>query len=145
MNVFDYFIFRVYDYFKERNDGFLRTHMVMFLVFLEMASFTLINLMVETFFNFKPIRVYLNNNTENKYLIIGLTVSIMCTLNYIYLIKKEKEGYFLKIEAKYKQSKYWIPNWIILSVPILVLVIAVVIPGVVNGTGHSPFLEQLLK
>lgn len=145
MNVFDYYIFRVYDFFKKRNDGFLRTHVVMFLVFLEMTSFTLINLIIETFFNFKLVKVYLNNNTEYKYLIICVIASIMCVLNYIYLIRKEKEGYFLKIEVKYKRNKYWIPNWIILSVPIIILIIAVAIPGVVNGTGHSPFLEQLLK
>lgn len=145
MNIFNYLLFRLYEFFSKRDKSFLLVNISIFLIACQCSFFLFIYFIGSLIFDFSNIRLFVTTHRENKFFIIAPIALILFILNYVYLSKKEHLGIFNELEKKYKRDKYWLPMWIIFSIPIMITLVAVLTPGIVNGTARFPLFEKLFR
>lgn len=145
MNIFNYLLFRLYEHFSKSDKSFLLVNISIFLIACQCSFFLFIYFIGSLIYDFSNIRLFVTTHRENKFFIIVPIALVLFVLNYVYLSKKEYLGIFNEWEKKYKRDKYWLPMWIIFSIPIMITLVAVLAPGIVNGTAKFPLFENLFR
>ncbi len=134
----NYIIFRVYSYFKSKENGRDKTTN-----FLAMLAGSLLYLL---FFIVNGLtKIYVNSDYPNprmKYY-IGIPIAIiLLKLSQIVISRKFNNNGFVKLEEKYKGRKNFMPIWVIFIAPILIIVGVPIIYGFINGTLRFPLLDK---
>lgn len=131
LKIFDYIVFRVYEYFvrKKREDALSKS--IQFLIYFQISSLIPIFLPVKLIMKI-DLHKYVDWN-NHKFLIAIPITSLLILLNNRY--KKKLEGGKLKVlQEKYHKEKYKLPLWVIFFSPIFFLLICPILYGALNGT-----------
>lgn len=139
--IFDYIVFRVFEYFQQKKDSIAILKSINFLVLFQASLLMLIFLIINSFFHFDPQRLFGIDDNIKYYIGVPLAVFLIILNNILY--RKKLKGVKLKeLYDKYHKEKYKIPIWVIFSSPVFFGVFCPIIYGALNGTLHSPILEK---
>ena len=132
--MFNYIAYRVYEYFKGKDNELALTRTINFLALFQgtliIPLFILINIIIDI----DPQKF--GENPRIKYF-IGIPLAFILIMLNNQLFKRKLEGEKLKeMENKYHKKKYKLPIWMIFISPVLFVFICPMLYGLINGTIH---------
>ena len=134
----DYIIFRVYSYFKSKENG--RDKTIYFLALLACSLLFLLFFLANGLTNFLVTPE--DPDPRMKYY-IGIPIAIVLfKLTQIAVSKKINNDGLAKLEEKYNGKENLIPIWIIFITPVILILGTPIVYGLINGTLKFPLLDK---
>ncbi|PKQ63287.1 hypothetical protein BZG01_16330 [Labilibaculum manganireducens] len=138
--MFNWIVFRIFEYFSKKDDSIAISNTINFMVLLQASMlvplFLILNLFVKI-----DAKVF-GDNDNAKYL-IGVPLAIVLLVVNSFFYKKKLQGdYLKKLEVLFYKEKYKISVWIIFLAPVFFAFVCPIIYGILNGTLSFPFLER---
>lgn len=145
MKLLDYIFFRLYDYFLKKEKDFVMTNTLMMILAIELSLLLFIYYSTLLFVDSNPIRDFIQNNRDKKFLIIGVSMCLTMIPNYIYFSPKREKKYYEGLKKKYYREKYKTHIWVIFGAPIYITLISTIGYGLIKGTLRFPLFEKILN
>lgn len=140
--VFNYIIFRVFEYFSRKNKAFSFANTINFITLFQFSLLVPLFLFLNIFVEIDLKMFFGTLDNRLKYLIGIPLVLLIIFINSFYIRKKLKGDYLEKLQQRFHKDKYTVNIWVILLAPILFVFICPILFGAFNGTISFPFLEK---
>jgi len=138
-NLFEYILFRVFEYLQLKDKNFAIVNTINFIVILQAAVLFFVFIIVQALLNFTLDSYDINDRTL---LIVVLSFGVMSIIVNTYFIKPILRGEKLLIlQKKFHKKKYKFNIWVIFLFPVFCVFVLPIIIGLLKGTLNFPLFN----
>ena len=138
--LFDCIVFRVFEYFNNKQSHYAKDNSVNFIVIFQATMLVPLFLFFSLFIEFDP-HIFGDDDSVKYYIGIPLAIALLYYNGRVYK-KKLNDERLEEMRKNYQKDKYKIPIWVIFIIPLIFIIVCPILYGVISGTLRFPLFEK---